>query len=74
MKNYEKVGYIIGLLIGASAWIFLTGYTIIELIDRFINDSGDPFPVLTTLLCISILLRVHIMNMLFKKVLDWINK
>lgn len=74
MKNYEKIGYIIGLLIGASAWIFLTGYTIIELIDRFINDSGDPFPVLTTLLCISILLRVHIMNMLFKKVLDWINK
>lgn len=74
MKKYEKIGYIIGLLIGASVWIFLTGYTIIELINRLVNDSGDPFPVLTTLLCISILFRVHIMNMLFKKVLDWINK
>jgi hypothetical protein len=74
MKKYEKIGYIIGLLIGASVWIFLAGYTIIELINRLVNDSGDPFPVLTTLLCISILFRVHIMNMLFKKVLDWINK
>lgn len=74
MKNYEKVGYIIGLFIGAASWIFLTGYTVIELIDRFINDSGDPFPVLTTMLCLSILFRVQVMNMLFKRVLEWINK
>lgn len=74
MKNYEKVGYIIGLFIGAASWIFLTGYTVIELIDRFINDSGDPFPVLTTMLGLSILFRVQVMNMLFKRVLEWINK
>jgi hypothetical protein len=74
MKKSEKVGYIIGLLIGLSAWLFLIYFVISELFNRIINDSGDPFPVLTLLVGIAILIRQTSLSNKFKAIQEWINK
>jgi hypothetical protein len=74
MKKAEKIGYIIGLLIGLSAWLFLIYYVISELFNRIINDSGDPFPVLTLLVGIAILIRQTSLSNKFKAIQEWINK
>lgn len=74
MKKAEKIGYVIGLLIGLSAWLFLIYYVISELFNRIINDSGDPFPVLTLLVGIAILIRQTSLSNKFKAIQEWINK
>lgn len=74
MKRAEKIGYIIGLLIGLSAWLFLIYFVISELFNRIINDSGDPFPVLTLLVGIAILIRQTSLSNKFKAIQEWINK
>ena len=74
MKKAEKVGYIIGLLIGLSAWLFLIYFVMSELFNRIINDSGDPFPVLTLLVGIAILIRQTSLSNKFKAIQEWINK
>lgn len=74
MKRAEKIGYIIGLLIGLSAWLFLIYFVMSELFNRIINDSGDPFPVLTLLVGIAILIRQTSLSNKFKAIQEWINK
>ena len=74
MKKAEKIGYIIGLLIGLSAWLFLIYFVMSELFNRIINDSGDPFPVLTLLVGIAILIRQTSLSNKFKAIQEWINR
>lgn len=74
MKKAEKIGYIIGLLIGLSAWLFLIYFVMSELFNRIVNDSGDPFPVLTLLVGIAILIRQTSLSNKFKAIQEWINK
>lgn len=74
MKNAEKAGYIIGLLIGLAGWSYVIYYVVSELFDRIVNHSGDPFPVLTLLVGIAILIRQSALSRKFRAIQDWINK
>jgi len=74
MKKSEKIGYILGILIGLSFWIYLIYYVASELFNRIINDSGDPYPVLTLLIGIAILIRQTSLTKKFKAIQEWINK
>ncbi len=74
MIKFYKFGYITGLLIGAVSWLGLIIWSAIELFNRIINDTGDPFPVLTTLFIISIMGRLTTINSNFRKIVEWINK
>lgn len=74
MKRAEKVGYVIGLLIGLGIWAGFIYYILFELYNRIINNAGDPFPVLTLLLLFVILVRVNNLKKQFRKIVDWINK
>ena len=74
MKKSEKIGYILGILIGLSFWIYLIYYVASELFNRIINDSGDPYPVLTLLIGIAILIRQTSLSNKFKAIQEWINK
>jgi hypothetical protein len=74
MKKSEKIGYILGILIGLSVWIYLIYYVGSELFNRIINDSGDPYPVLTLLIGIAILIRQTSLTKKFRAIQEWINK
>ena len=74
MKKSEKTGYILGILIGLSFWIYLIYYVASELFNRIINDSGDPYPVLTLLIGIAILIRQTSLTNKFRAIQEWINK
>jgi len=74
MKKSEKIGYILGILIGLSFWIYLIYYVASELFNRIINDSGDPYPVLTLLIGIAILIRQTSLTKRFRAIQEWINK
>ncbi len=74
MIKFYKFGYITGLLIGAVSWLGLIIWSAIELFNRIINDTGDPFPVLTTLFIISIMGKLTTINSDFRKIVEWINK
>jgi hypothetical protein len=74
MKKSEKIGYILGILIGLSFWIYLIYYVASELFNRIINDSGDPYPVLTLLIGIAILIRQTSLTKKFRAIQEWINK
>jgi O-antigen/teichoic acid export membrane protein len=74
MKKSEKIGYILGILIGLSFWIYLIYYVASELFNRIINDSGDPYPVLTLLIGIAILIRQTSLTNKFRAIQEWINK
>ena len=74
MKNSERIGYVIGLLIGLAGWSYVIYYISSELFNRIVNDSGDPFPVLTLLVGIAILIRQSRLSKKFKGIQDWINK
>lgn len=74
MKKSEKIGYILGILIGLSVWIYLIYYVASELFNRIINDSGDPYPVLTLLIGIAILIRQTSLTRKFRAIQEWINK
>lgn len=74
MKKSEKFGYILGILIGLSVWIYLIYYVAAELFNRIINDSGDPYPVLTLLIGIAILIRQTSLSKKFRAIQEWINK
>ena len=74
MKKSEKIGYILGILIGLSFWIYLIYYVASELFNRIINDSGDPYPVLTLLIGIAILIRQTSLSKKFRTIQEWINK
>ena len=69
-----KYGYALGVLIGSAVWLFVIGYVFYELFNRLINDSGDPFPVLTVIMAFAILVRQASLSEKFKKIQDWINK
>jgi divalent metal cation (Fe/Co/Zn/Cd) transporter len=69
-----KYGYALGVLIGSAFWLFVIGYVFYELFNRLINDSGDPFPVLTVIMAFAILVRQASLSEKFKKIQDWINK
>lgn len=74
MKKSEQIGYITGLLIGLVAWGYAIYYVLSELFDRIINDSGDPFPVLTLIVGFAILVRQSSLNKKFKRIQEWINR
>lgn len=74
MNKFEKLGYVVGLLIAVFLWLGLIIWSAIELFNRIINDTGDPFPVLTTLFIISIMGRLTTINSDFRKIVEWINK
>lgn len=74
MKTSERIGYVIGLMIGLLIWLGFIYYVFVELYNRIINDSGDPFPVLTFLLLFVILVRLGALKKQFRKIVDWINK
>jgi Na+/proline symporter len=74
MKKSEKFGYILGMLIGLSVWIYLIYYVAAELFNRIINDYGDPYPVLTLLIGIAILIRQTSLSKKFRAIQEWINK
>ena len=74
MKKAEKFGYMLGILIGLSVWTYIIYYVISELFDRIINDSADPFPVLTLLVGIAILIRQTSLSKKFRAIQEWINK
>ena len=74
MKKSEKIGYILGILIGLSFWIYLIYYVASELFNRIIHDSGDPYPVLTLLIGIAILIRQTSLTNKFRAIQEWINK
>jgi hypothetical protein len=74
MKKSEQIGYIIGLLIGLLGWAYVIYYVFLELFNRIINDSGDPFPVLTLIVGFAILVRQSSLNKKFKRIQEWINR
>ena len=74
MKTSEKIGYLIGSIIGLAGWIYVIYYISNELFNRIINDSGDPFPVLTLLVGVAILIRQTSLSKKFKNIQEWINK
>ncbi len=73
MKRSEKIGYVLGILIGSLFWLSLIGYSLFELIRRLL-DGDDIFPVLTTLMSIAIISKLGIIDKSFRSVLEWINK
>jgi len=74
MKKAERVGYILGLMIGILIWLSFIWFVIIELFNRIFRNTGDPFPILTFLLVFVILIKVNTFKKQFRKVLDWITK
>ena len=74
MKISEKIGYILGILITLSVWGYIIYYVASELFNRIINDSADPFPVLTLLVGIAILIRQTSLSKKFRAIQEWINK
>lgn len=74
MRPSEKIFYVSGAIIAGFTWLFLVGYVLYELFDRTINDSGDPFPVLTLLVGFAILVRQASLSAKFKSIQEWINK
>lgn len=74
MKKTERIGYILGLLIGLLIWFLFIYYVVIELFNRIFRNTGDPFPVLTFLAVFVILVRTGSMKRQFSKILEWINK
>lgn len=74
MKKSERIGYILGLLIGLVGWTYVIYFVASELFDRIVNDSGDPFPVLTLLVGIAILIRQGSLGKKFKAIQEWINR
>lgn len=73
MKKSEKIGYVLGLILGLLFWIGLIGYLLYELISRIFGD-GDPFPVLTTILLIVIIVKLQSVNISFREIVDWMKK
>jgi hypothetical protein len=74
MKKSEQIGYIAGLLIGLAGWAYVIYYVSLELFNRIINDSGDPFPVLTLIVGFAILVRQSSLSKRFKSIQEWINR
>lgn len=74
MKKSEQIGYWMGIAIGVSIWLWFIWYVFIELFNRIFRDTGDPFPILTFLLALVILVRVGTIKKQFRKIVDWINK
>lgn len=74
MKKAEKIGYVIGIIIGLAIWLGVIWFVFIELFNRIFRNTGDPFPVLTMLLVFVILIKIQGMKKQFRKILDWISK
>lgn len=74
MKKTERIGYLIGVLIGLLIWAAFIYYIFIELFNRIFRNTGDPFPVLTFLLVFVILVRVGSIKKQFRKIVEWISK
>lgn len=73
MNKSEKVGYLLGMILGLVFWVGLIGYLIYELVSRIFGD-GDPFPVLTTILLIAIISKLQSVNISFREIVDWMKK
>jgi hypothetical protein len=74
MNNFNKIINYIFVCSFIALWLFFIFYIFNEMFNRIINHTGDPFPVLTVVVCFAIIIRQTQLNAKFSKIQEWIDK